>query len=572
MSCCIQCAKEVKSNDKALACDGCDNWQHIMCGNIMPESEYMRMLEDGTVPDWCCSVCLQDDKCIACGDAVSTTQAALACDVCNRWQHIGCQNVVSKQAYELLVTQGAEMNWTCDRCGPSLTPATKANHGTRKCKKKVSRGARKRNGKKGKSLKIGYFNIAGSTRKNWDDIIDHSSQREWDIILMTETHWRDRYGGRAIKGYEKVVRNRKLKERKGGGIAMYWKKGLPIYEWDGLTTSNERTWLTLKHGAEQELYIATVYVAIDKPEHDQENDKLLALLTEEIEFLKANGKEVILLGDFNAHFRHLDQVPENGNSARLKSLLEGTALARINDSHKCKGRFTQQRNKSNTVVDYVLADEATESMINGMVIDDIGDIPIASDHNVIEVDLKLEEVERVEQMSEKIWNLDRDINWEDYAKYVDDKVTGWEMHNTDPEKDVASLEELNKWMTESGERFVGYKSKNAKWKRSRKVKAETTRRNILAKHWRKSLLNGTEKSEVEANWKKYQDQQIKVAIMKSELEKKRNERIMQSCDPKKDTCQSLWREMSMMKDQKHEINCLEDGNTTTTDPERIKKS
>ena len=99
----------------------------------------------------------------------------------------------------------------------------------------------------------------------------------------------------------------------------------------------------------------------------------MALLTEEIEFLKANGNEIMILGDMNAHFKHLDTVPENGNTVRIQSLMEETGLSRANDSPKCKGRYTWQRNKSRSVVDYVLVDETVESMIDQILIDDVGD-------------------------------------------------------------------------------------------------------------------------------------------------------------------------------------------------------
>jgi hypothetical protein len=55
---CIHCNKEVKEGDEALACDSCDRWQHIRCQKIAGVRKYRRMCK-GEEPliSWLCKFC-----------------------------------------------------------------------------------------------------------------------------------------------------------------------------------------------------------------------------------------------------------------------------------------------------------------------------------------------------------------------------------------------------------------------------------------------------------------------------------------------------------------------------------
>ncbi len=53
---CSICARPVKSNQKAIKCDGCNQWSHCSC-NRVGVSMY-RSIQVGEVSDWLCNRCL----------------------------------------------------------------------------------------------------------------------------------------------------------------------------------------------------------------------------------------------------------------------------------------------------------------------------------------------------------------------------------------------------------------------------------------------------------------------------------------------------------------------------------
>ena len=53
-----------------------------------------------------CNVCLED---------VKGKHKAMACEICEKWYHIECQNI-SEQVYEFLVKEGNCVHWFCDKC------------------------------------------------------------------------------------------------------------------------------------------------------------------------------------------------------------------------------------------------------------------------------------------------------------------------------------------------------------------------------------------------------------------------------------------------------------------------
>jgi len=55
---CIHCNKVVKDNDEALACDSCERWQHIRCQKIVGVRKYRRICEAAEPPiKWICKFC-----------------------------------------------------------------------------------------------------------------------------------------------------------------------------------------------------------------------------------------------------------------------------------------------------------------------------------------------------------------------------------------------------------------------------------------------------------------------------------------------------------------------------------
>ncbi len=56
---CKLCSKPVGKTHRALCCDECDQWVHILCAGI-PNTEYERLCADSSEDQWFCSICNGD--------------------------------------------------------------------------------------------------------------------------------------------------------------------------------------------------------------------------------------------------------------------------------------------------------------------------------------------------------------------------------------------------------------------------------------------------------------------------------------------------------------------------------
>ena len=58
---CGICSKSVKSNQKAIQCDSCDQWIHIVCNNTTKEEYELLKFQ---VDPWACSRCIIENNLI----------------------------------------------------------------------------------------------------------------------------------------------------------------------------------------------------------------------------------------------------------------------------------------------------------------------------------------------------------------------------------------------------------------------------------------------------------------------------------------------------------------------------
>ena len=55
---CISCKETVSSRQEAILCDGCDRWQHRICGTNISRKDYHAAVRSGNGIDWHCVDCL----------------------------------------------------------------------------------------------------------------------------------------------------------------------------------------------------------------------------------------------------------------------------------------------------------------------------------------------------------------------------------------------------------------------------------------------------------------------------------------------------------------------------------
>ena len=146
-----------------------------------------------------------------------------------------------------------------------------------------------------------------------------------------------------------------------------------------------------------------------------------------------------------------------------------------------------------------------------------------------------------------------------------------EVRNVDENEQF--FENFSNILKVQAEKYIGYKQKSGKiWKEPRKLRNAITRRNCLCKAWKAALSRNDDKEDIEERWKIYKIQAEQVSKLRSEHEKKINDRKFEECEKKGiSNVNNVWKEMKGMKSNLHEITCLEDGNgKTVSEPSKIK--
>ena len=73
---------------------------------------------------------------------------------------------------------------------------------------------------KSEKLMFLYNNIGGQSRKIWSELLQGVPKNKWEIIALTETHWRQGCKAASMPGYRVFKADRDVVEKKGGGIAI----------------------------------------------------------------------------------------------------------------------------------------------------------------------------------------------------------------------------------------------------------------------------------------------------------------------------------------------------------------
>ena len=105
-----------------------------------------------------------------------------------------------------------------------------------------------------------------------------------------------------------------------------------------------------------------------------------------VEFIgdkRQQGEEILVMGDFNAHFGS-DGKALDCRAKFLNRLSEVVGLRTLNFEDSTRGKWTWQGKEKLSVFDYVLMSQELADSTSGMTIDDDGwfDISSARDHNI----------------------------------------------------------------------------------------------------------------------------------------------------------------------------------------------
>ncbi len=374
--------------------------------------------------------------------------------------------------------------------------------------KNQSRGTRRRQktAKKKNKLQVRmnkicllYNNVAGKTRREWEALEEVVKTREADIVCLTETHWKEGYGGKKLQGYKSFVKNRGPEEKKGGGVAIFVREDIKSYERE--LKKNDAVAVTIKT-AGGFLTIVNVYMSTDKREHHEQNRELLHSIKEEMVKVKREGGQLLMVGDMNAHIQDIrDQVDgghrTNINGKLMQELMEEMELVQVNGTSKCKGRWTWGRRDKKSVIDYVIADKEVFECIEKMWIDDDGIITIGSDHNFIEVTIEMM-ADRKQTEYEPNWKICSDTPWENFQREYEKNRREIE---TGEQSCDDMAEKITRDLKNAAELIIG-KKKRGKRNEPKKIKKLREKRNRLSREWKEAQKSKSIPEILEA-WDKY---------------------------------------------------------------------
>ena len=126
-------------------------------------------------------------------------------------------------------------------------------------------------------------------------------------------------------------------------------------------------------------------MGVDTTENKEWNDRIEANITEDLKALQEEGMKTLLVGDFNGHIgERSGQADRNGR--RVLGIKERGDLQIMNQSPKCKGRWTWMRRGSKSIIDYVMMDPVMATALKSMEIDEKGEKwCVGADHSWIQL-------------------------------------------------------------------------------------------------------------------------------------------------------------------------------------------
>jgi len=433
-------------------------------------------------------------------------------------------------------------------------------------------------------------NIARKTNKLWPDIKQMVLKGKWDAIALVETNWREGQQGKHLEGYQRFRKDCEVTGKAGGGIAVFVKKELNAYVWDN-GGDNEKTdidreniWVVVK--GEQDVAIGVVYLAAGGTERNTNwNEKLLEKIQHEIEVIRNQGLEIIIVGDFNGHIGEKEGGRVRGWNVQGMSNVKAWkewGVEMVNRSRKCKGKWTRMRGNQKSEIDFVLVNKGKLDCIDSMKIDEKGGrLAQGSDHNWIEVQFTLTGKLKTMRADTERWDIGKRTNWEQFRKCLGGKLRKWRqeyenVRRTDGGDVKVVYQELIKCIIEAAKETIGIREIGRKGKDKGKkfsIKKCVKKRNKAGRNWRKLVRGGeANDEEMDEAWRHFLGLEKKANRIRTKgMVKIRNMWRIKSLGKNKGECKSIWKYLRTHREMWQLARLQNKESNIVTEPEEIKK-
>ena len=196
-----------------------------------------------------------------------------------------------------------------------------------------------------------------------------------------------------IEGYIIVRKDRK--NQYGGGCLIAYQERIKslITEIESEETSLEALWVSIGNNAGK-VHLGVLYLP-GESSPIKTRKRAYDELQEQVE--ECNGREIILIGDFNAKLGITDQK-ETSSGKLLQNFILSNTMEVMNISDKCKGKWTRTEGAKESIIDYVITTDT--ELITSIEIDEERNFSpfhlkkekeytrrVYSDHNVMKITL-----------------------------------------------------------------------------------------------------------------------------------------------------------------------------------------
>ena len=294
-----------------------------------------------------------------------------------------------------------------------------------------------------------YANVRGLKGKKMG-ISEIMQQHQPQIFLVAETQLRSDLT-ESFTGY--TLFHRKREGKLGGGVGILvkndFRQNIALHISD---RPIEIMWISVFRSNECPLLIGVYYGRQETRTSNEEIDKEMTLLSEEIADRKNDG-EILLAMDGNARIGLLGE-PISRNGKFLLRVFENFNLHLLNNTEKCQGRITRVNTKNEnefSAIDFVLVSEAARSWVKNVLIDEDGLYKVKgrnqSDHNTMVIDISINGTYHAKPEKRTCWNIHApEQKWDSFTNEINKRYNKAKTIISDPSSNIDT--KYKKWYHE----------------------------------------------------------------------------------------------------------------------------
>eukprot|EP00794_Sanderia_malayensis_P010325 gene10325-11396_t len=185
---------------------------------------------------------------------------------------------------------------------------------------------------------------------------------------------------------------REQQDKKGGGLMVIHKQEQNHFDFTKVQTKQKDVIILYGKLRTHKVKIILVYLSVIRNEKEKKINQ--DILKEIRRGISQSGEDelIFILGDFNGHIGIIGSQKLNYNGKIVLDIMTENNMILLNDTDKCKGTYTWSQGEQKCVIDFVLVNQMAYTLCDKMIIDEQQERFDLTDHNLMEVTLKIKNV------------------------------------------------------------------------------------------------------------------------------------------------------------------------------------